>query len=129
MNDRPGYLYIFPFLAFIAGGVIPSVLFGSYLPETEWSDKTQSVMFISMIVIIAWVFNKAGRKNNKLKVWATDTVIGVTLMLFSFSFLVIFSVNIFLLIPLPSLILFIASLLCSVLGCIVFFSMSDEKNS
>ena len=128
MNDRPGYLYILSLLAFIAGGVIPLVLLGDYLPETEWSDKTQSVMFISMVVIIAWVFNKVGRRNNKLKVWSTDTVIGVTLMLFSFSFLVMFSVNVFLLIPLPSLILFIVSLLCSILGCVVFFSMSDKKN-
>ncbi len=129
MNERPGYLYVFPFVTFIAGGVIPHLLLSSYLSQTEWSNKTQSVMYISMIVIIAWVFNKAGKRNNKLKVWATNTVIGASLMLFVFSFLLTFSVNIFLLIPLPSLILFIISLLFSVLGFILFFSMSYENNS
>lgn len=129
MNERPGYLYIFPLVAFIAGGVIPHLLLDSYLSQTEWSNKTQSVMYISMIVVLAWVFNKVGNRNNKLKVWATDTAIGVSLMLFVFSFLLILSVNLFLLIPLPSLILFIFSLLFSVLGCIMFFSMSDEKKS
>ena len=129
MNERPGYLYVFPFTALLAGGVIPFFLLDSYQSQTEWSNEIQSVMYISMIVIIAWLFNKIGKRNNKLKVWATDTVIGASLMIFGYSFIVMLSVNIFLLIPLPSYILFTLSLLISVIGCIMFFSMGNEKNS
>jgi len=129
MNERSIYLYIFPLVALLAGGIIPLLLLESYQSQTEWGNKTQSVMYISMIVIISWIFNKVGSRNNKLKIWATDTVIGTSLMIFAYSFMVMFSVNIFLLIPLPSFVLFIISLLISAFGCIIFFSMGNEKNS
>lgn len=129
MNKRPGYLYIFPLAALLAGGAIPLILLESHQSQTEWSNEIRSVMYISMIVIIAWAFNKIGSRNTKLRAWATDTVIGASLIVFSYSFMVMLSVNLFLLIPLPSLILFIISLLISVIGCITFFSLGNEKNA
>lgn len=129
MNERPGYLYIFPFTGLLAGGVTPLLLLDSYKSQTEWSNEIQVVMYISMIVIIAWAFDKIGSRNKKLKTWATDTVIGASLMIFGYSFIVMVSVNLFLLIPLPSYILLILSGLISIIGCIMFFNMSNAKKS
>ena len=129
MNGRSGFLYFFPVIMFLIGGVLPYMLLSSYQYETEWSDKTQSIMYISMCVITANFFNIIGNRINKLKVWATDTVSGISFILFAFSFIISISVNVFLIIPLPSLILFIISIFISVVGCILFFKTAIKKDS
>jgi len=127
MSERAGYLYIFPIITFVAGGTFPYFFLEPYLRQTEWSNQVESIMYMSMFVIIASLFDSVGNRNSRLKAWGTDTVVGASLMLFIFSFLVIFSVNVFLLIPFSSFVLFVISLFVSFYACFLFFKLGRTK--
>ena len=126
MSNKPGYLHIFPLIGFALGYVVASLFVDAKPYQGEWAKEAASVMYISLFVATAWAFSIIGRRSKRLRLWATDTVVGVSLMAFTYSLVIFLAVEVFMLVPVSGLLQLVLTLPFVALGTYAFFEWSSN---
>ncbi|OFE13445.1 hypothetical protein PHACT_10100 [Pseudohongiella acticola] len=129
MSNRPEILFVFPAVFFIAGIFLPVYLIGLKTDEIEWGERTAIVMYISLLILIAWPISKFQKRNASFKYWTTDTVLGVSAVSFAYSFIISLIVCLYLLLPISGLILFALSIGFSFGAFFAFMEMGRVNDS
>jgi len=129
MNERSGFLMVLPIGLFVVGSLIPLYMIGLDTSSDAWREKTVFLMYLSLIILLAWALIKIQKNNRKFKKWSTDTIVGVNLIAFAYSFILSLGVTFYMLLPLPSIVTFIVSIVISILSFIAFMEMGNAKNS
>ena len=124
-DEIPCYCWIPPMAGLLLGALTPFTALSHHTHVDHLFDTGYKFLLVSTMVLVALLFERIGKRHQRLRHWASDTLTGVTLMLFAYGLLVTALPLVLVLLPLPAPVLFMISVLFFVAAGYTFFETAE----